>query len=573
MERYELRLFGPFRLVSPEGREIRISSQKSRALIAFLATSPRGERERKPIRELLWERSGPAEQRTSLSQELKTIRRALSQAGADSLLVVDRRTVRIDMERLSLGLPCAGDGTRLVEPELDMEFLEGLDFPGYDRWSQWLAAKRASFTADMVARPGSARGSDAAYGSRVPSAGELLGSARPSRPPKPSVAVLPFATHSSEDEILGLALADGLSIRLAHFPQIFVAGSASAAAMARMGLLREEIAGRLGVRYTIDGLILRFGDRLRVSVALVDSDSGEQVWGEVFTDLADGTGAFEQRMVDRIAPQLWSKIDISERHVSMQRIGVGSSRYEEWWRASALYRSFRKEDVLGALAIAETLIKEDGTCPFSTSLAAFLTGLGALLGYCPDASLARERVERHCGSSLSCAPDNPEILGYCAGAYLLVGLDLEPADVWIDRALHLLPTYQPTLFWGGWIDVASGRPTRARERLELALRVNPATGVRGPTLCGIGTALLLEGQPAQALALLREARASDPGFPMTDVALLMAATAVGDRDEAIDARNRLSANNPMRFIRLLRVPGQQAILASLLNPAGRSVEA
>ncbi len=513
---------------------------------------------------MLWERSGPAQQRASLSQELKTLRRALAAAGAGSLLSADRLTVRLDLELLGLDLPSdRNDGTTAL-PEPGEEFLEGLELPGCLRWSQWMEGQRARVRAAGSAKSDTLRSIARAYGAPVPTASELLAAVRPSRPPKPSVAVLPFEIRAGDDQFLGVALADGLAVRLTHFPQIFVAGSASAAAMARMGLLREEIAARLGVRYTIDGLIIRRGDRFRVSVALVDSDSGEQVWGEVFTEVADGTGAFEDCMVDRIAPQLWSRIDTSERRTSMARMGVGSDRYERWWRASALYRSFRKQDVLEARAMAERLAEEDRTCPFCASLAAFLSGLGYLLGSLePDP--VRRAVERYSAQALQVAPDNPEILGYCAGAQLLSGADLEVADSWITRALQLLPGYQPSLFWGGWIDIARGRTGRARERLELALRINPATGVRGPTLCALGMASLLEGKLDEAQLLLREAHASDPGFPLTDMLLAIAAMAAGDLEEAKRAQSRLDDADPLRLIGLLQSPQHQTLIDNMLR--------
>lgn len=564
---FELKLFGPFRLAHADGRDIIIRSHKSKALIALLATSKSGERERKYLRDMLWERSGRKERLESLSQELSRLRRALKTEGADQLLLVDRQLVRLNLPLLCLDLPDYIPSEWLQAGNGKADFLEGIDLPGCNAWYRWLEDQRETYRQIVAEKIVERRPATAVFGAPVPSADEIVRSTRLSRPPKPSVAVLPFATAAAQDRWLGLALADDLAVRLSHFPQLFVAGSSSAASMANMGLLRREIAERLGVRYTIDGLILPFGERLRVSVGLVDGDTGGQVWGDVFMAIADGSGALEQEIANRIAPRIWTKIDVSERQVGLRGLGVGSSRYERWWQASALFRSFERKDVLEAARLADQLADEDPNCAFSTSLAAFLNGLVHLLGLTSRDDQEKHRAELHCQAALRHGSENVEVLGYCVAAQLMIGGDLEVAEAMVARAMAILPAYQPILFWGGWVDIVAGRPDSARERLELALRINPVTGVRGPTLCGIGFSHLQAGRLEEAHQILREARKCDPSFPLTYPALLVAASMLGEADEAAETRQKMQALGAIRFVDLFQSPVHRQIFAAVLQNA------
>jgi TolB-like protein len=551
MHRAKLCLAGRFRLIAPDGRDIAVPSQKGRALLALLACADDGGRDRAFLRDMLWERSARPERLESLAQLLSRLKRTLQRHAAADLLHVDRLHVRLDLERTEIVLASDDGG----------ELLGGLDLPGCPAWNQWLQNQRAR----LAAVPAPDAGTIAVFGRALPPARELVSTLRLERPPKPSVAVLPFEAGVIEDRALGLALADDLAMCLAHFPQLFVAGSGSAAAMAAIGLLPVEIANRLGVRYLVGGLILRLGGQLRITARLIDGDTGEELWGDRF--VADGSAALEQEIANLIAPRIWSQVDVSERQVSLRRFGIGSTLYERWWQASAMFRSYQPQAVLDAADLANALAGENPACPFCNALAAFLNGLAHLFGLTPPASDADGWAQRLAMTALRAAPDNVEVLGYCAAALLVSGRDPAQADALVARALALMPGYQPALFWGGWADVAAGRSARARDRMHLALRINPATGVRGPTLCAIGLSLLQDQRPVEALHMLREAQHSDPAFPLTYPALLLAARQVGDSDAEALARSSLPGIAQMRMASLFQKPDQHALFAGLPEQA------
>ena len=82
-------IYGRFRLVDGQDREIAIKSKKARALLSVLALSPGMERSREQLMALLWSDRGDDQARGSLRQALSGLRRDLGDAGVAALSITD----------------------------------------------------------------------------------------------------------------------------------------------------------------------------------------------------------------------------------------------------------------------------------------------------------------------------------------------------------------------------------------------------------------------------------------------------------------------------------------------------
>ncbi|MHA6262878.1 BTAD domain-containing putative transcriptional regulator [Arenibacterium sp. CAU 1754] len=77
---------GSYQLLAGDGHEIRISTKKSWALLAYLAQSPGAGHSREVLAALLWPRSGEEQARASLRQELAVLRKTLTTHGIDAII-------------------------------------------------------------------------------------------------------------------------------------------------------------------------------------------------------------------------------------------------------------------------------------------------------------------------------------------------------------------------------------------------------------------------------------------------------------------------------------------------------
>ncbi len=143
---FQLFLFGPFTVLSPEGEDLTPSSRKACAILAMLAVAPRGSRSRLWLRDKLWSDRGEDQASASLRQALLDIRKALGTRSADALRA-DKNTVSLDLGVVRVDALAFLDRERAgTKPPETEQFLEGIDVRDPE-FEEWLTLERQSWVA------------------------------------------------------------------------------------------------------------------------------------------------------------------------------------------------------------------------------------------------------------------------------------------------------------------------------------------------------------------------------------------------------------------------------------------
>jgi adenylate cyclase len=142
------------------------------------------------------------------------------------------------------------------------------------------------------------------------SASELFDGAKSSvRAGRPAIAVLPFVTLSNDpdQEYFANGISEELITRLAawrDFPVI--ARNSSFAYTAKADA--KSIGRDLGARYLVEGSVRKGNDRVRISVQLIDTETGGNVWAERFDrkmiDIFDLQDEISEAIVVSMHPEL-----------------------------------------------------------------------------------------------------------------------------------------------------------------------------------------------------------------------------------------------------------------------------
>ena len=545
VEKFRMDLMGPFGLFAPSGQRIEVRSRKAIALLALLAFSPSGLRTRAWLQAILWGTRAPAQAQSSLRRELSTLCTLIEAHKAGPLIIRESQRIQLCMDRIELDT----DQLALVPANGALhsagELLEGIDLPDCEGFEDWLRQQRSRI-ADLqryaIPEPVADEPKSAALlGGPLPATKLLTGNQPPAIPPKPSIAVLPFAVAANSDlpDWLGRAVAEDIGLILASFPALFVVASSAADALTQRQMTPPEIARALGVRYLLAGTIRSGKAGVRTATQLLEGSSGQQIWVQQFTTKPDDLADLGEEIAVAVAPQIWSKINLSERHRGLTSPVARDSSYDLYWRANALFRHWQRSSGLEAIQLSEELVGINPGCGLSASLAAYCHATAYAFRWTLDPDATRRAAILHFQNALRLGGSDVEVMGYAAGTLVAIGGDMDQADRLVSHALSLLPGYQPTLFWGGWVDIANGNPGRARERFELSLRINPASAVRNYALTGIGISLLLTGEAPAAFDLLKHAASELSDYPLTQAALAIAAVATGDVATAKTAAARL----------------------------------
>ena len=548
-DRHSLSLVGPFRLRDPDGVDVRIPSKKSRALLSLLALAPEGLRARRWLLGMLWGGRFREQAQASLRRELASLHKTLDEAGAGALLVSDAVTARLALDLIDVDVLSLGPGLHAGGAPDGADFLEDLAVAGCPEFDDWLHMHRMRVRELRRAappHPGEPPGALEIVGGLTRPIAELLSARHPDLPPKPSVCVLSFRTlGESKDDLLGHGIAEELGTTLARFPSMFVVATPSGPGTGGDPPFAVDIARRLGVAYLIDGSAMVVGGRLRVQVRLIDGATGRQIWGRTEDGSLEDIFAVQRAIAEAVAPRIHTEIDITELRDALVNPMRSADAYALYWRANALFRQWTREALTEARDLCETLVAMQPASCWAAAMAAFCHAVLLACGWADDPAATRRAASRHYQQAIRHGGEDPAVLGYAAGTLICIDGDLEVADRLVAHALTLLPSYQPTLFWGGWVDLARGIPDRARERFELSLRVNPAAGVRAYALAGIGVALLMEGDWDGAFAFLRDAVQFIPDYPVAVVGHCVAAALSGHTAHAKEAAARVRDTGAM----------------------------
>ncbi len=109
-------------------------------------------------------------------------------------------------------------------------------------------------------------------------------------PDVPSIAVLPFVNLSGAPghEILCDAMTEEIITILAKIPILFVIARSSTSIYKGKPVKVKQVSEELGVRYVLEGGIQRSGNRIRITVQLIDALNGNHLWADKYDrDLKD----------------------------------------------------------------------------------------------------------------------------------------------------------------------------------------------------------------------------------------------------------------------------------------------
>jgi adenylate cyclase len=127
---------------------------------------------------------------------------------------------------------------------------------------------------------------------------------------KPSIAVLPLDNLSGdpEQEIFVAGLTEDLNNALSRVPDLLVISSNSTSTYKGKTVDVKHVAKELGVRHVVQGSVQKSGDRLRVTMQLVDGNDGANIWSERYdrnvTDLFD----LQDEIVKKVLVELQVKL-------------------------------------------------------------------------------------------------------------------------------------------------------------------------------------------------------------------------------------------------------------------------
>jgi adenylate cyclase len=175
-----------------------------------------------------------------------------------------------------------------------------------------------------------------------------------------AIAVLPFADMSAERNLdyLCEGLAEELIDALTHIDGLRVASRSSSFQFRGSHDLRD-VGRRLAVTSLLEGSVRQSGDRLRITVQLIDADTGYHQWSEKFDRSAADVFAVQEEIAESVVTTLrGGALSFRERR-AMRRMPTALDTYECFLRGRQRMHSMQQPLMDEARTLFERAIQLD----------------------------------------------------------------------------------------------------------------------------------------------------------------------------------------------------------------------
>jgi TolB-like protein/Flp pilus assembly protein TadD len=302
----------------------------------------------------------------------------------------------------------------------------------------------------------------------------MLAANSPTSTDDASIAMLPLENHSPDT--MDRLLCDGVTMdiieRLSRFRDLSVIARHSTFQCRGLAHAPAEISQLLGVRYVALGSMRRSGDRLRITVQLLEAGSGRVLWSDRFDGSLGDIFAFQDEVADTIAAMLAGQLSAAERRRILAGRVPEVGAYGLVLRGQDLMIQFRRETNAHARHLFEEAAKLDPEYGRVYAGMSHSFNLAWRYGWAdrPEASL--DRAVALAGEAVR--RDALDARGFAElGCARLYQKHYRESLAAYEHAVELNPNDADVLAYMADAVTAMAQPERAVALLERAIRLNP----------------------------------------------------------------------------------------------------
>lgn len=121
-----------------------------------------------------------------------------------------------------------------------------------------------------------------------------------------SIVVLPFANLSPDaaNEYFSDSISEELINLLAQIPELRVIDRASSFAQEGKNVDITDLARELKVDHVLEGSVRKSGNRIRITVQLIDARSSSHLWSETYDRTLDDVSAIQAEIIAAVVANL-----------------------------------------------------------------------------------------------------------------------------------------------------------------------------------------------------------------------------------------------------------------------------
>lgn len=328
-----------------------------------------------------------------------------------------------------------------------------------------------------------------------------------------SIAVLPFENLSDDPKQAYFAdgLAEDLIMGLSRVSWLFVIARNSSFALRGETVDVRTIGERLGVRYLVEGSVRRAGQRLRLTVQLIEAATGNHLWADRYDGSLENVFDFQDRIVASLVGAIEPKLRATEIARARRKRPDSLDAFDLFLQALPKAAAFSAQSLDEAIELLDRAIALSPNYARALGYAAHCRAMRPILAYSPDVDRDFREADELSRRALDSDPSDAVALNVAANIPVVLRRDYQAGGDLIDRSLAINPN--DALSWNrrGWISAWAGEVEPAIAAFEKAMRLSPLDPQWGfSPKFGMASALCWDGRPEEALPWVRRALQERP---------------------------------------------------------------
>jgi adenylate cyclase len=176
-----------------------------------------------------------------------------------------------------------------------------------------------------------------------------------------SIAVLPFVNLGNEpdQEYFSDGLAEGILYSLAQVKGLKVCASSSSFQLQGKGIDIKQAGIRLGVQTVLEGSFQLAGNRVRITVQLINAKDGFHFWSEQYDENIDDVFALQDKIAQAVARKLEISFSENEDPVAAKKSSISKIPYQLYLQGRSYWNLGTPQNLTKAIDFFERAIQLD----------------------------------------------------------------------------------------------------------------------------------------------------------------------------------------------------------------------
>lgn len=291
---------------------------------------------------------------------------------------------------------------------------------------------------------------------------------------KPSIAVLPLVNMSGdqEQEFFADGLTEDVITELSRFHDLMVISRNSTFVYKGKAVKVQEVARELGVDYLLEGSVRKSGDRVRVTVQLIDAESDRHIWAERYDRKLEDVFAIQDEITRAIVATMAGRVEAATHDRAKRKPTDNMAAYECVLAAKVLHHRSARDDNRQALQLLDRALALDPNYAHAHAWKGCVLGQAWVYNWCENRDTTFAQVAAELETALA-LDDNDCDVHRILAALNLNREDHDRAAYHQERALALNPNYDLVVVQQGELLTWLGRPEEGIDWIKKAMRLNP----------------------------------------------------------------------------------------------------